>query len=105
MDFNDTCGTANSVNNWVASETDGRFEEIVAPSGLGTTPRLDLFSAMAFNGTWQNEFNPEYSQRGTPFFKLDGSEIKVNMMRSYTKFRYAFFPTEGAQGLLAPFVE
>jgi len=81
LDFADP-GSASTINDWVAEETNGRIEEIV-DSPMSPELVMFLINAIYFKGDWANPFDEELTREGT-FFLADGSEKPVEMM-SYAK--------------------
>ncbi|MDQ0196456.1 serpin family protein [Paenibacillus wynnii] len=78
LDFEDA-GAAQTINQWVKDNTNGRIEEIVDPSLLKSNV-LMLANAIYFNGTWSKPFENSLT-REAPFYLADGSEKTVQMMR------------------------
>lgn len=77
-----------TINDWVAEQTEDRIQDLIPPGTLGNLTRLVLTNAIYFNATWQNQFNEDATGPG-PFHLLDGSEVSVPMMHQTEHFGHA----------------
>jgi serine protease inhibitor len=77
-DFSDP-ETVDIINQWVSDSTQGLIEEIVE-GPVNPLTMLYLINAIYFNGEWTIQFDPEDTEI-KPFFKRDGSEVDVEMMK------------------------
>ena len=76
------------INKWVATETDGRIEDILSSDAITPLTRLVLANAVYFKAVWQLPFD-ERATSNQPFYALDGDERRVPMMRQTGSFGYA----------------
>jgi len=76
------------INDWVSDATDGRIEDLMKPGTITPLTRLVLANAIYFKGTWELQFD-EAQTKDAPFYRLDGSQVKVPMMRMQECFSYA----------------
>lgn len=90
------------INEWVATETEDRIDELLPEGALDTLTRLVLVNAVYFLANWKRPFAEEQTETAT-FTALDGSEHDVQMMsRSDTRVPYA--EHDGAQAVELPYV-
>ena len=73
-------GTVGDINSWVSEETKGMIDEII--SDIPDETRMYLINAMAFEGKWMVEYEPEDICEDLIFTNYDGSTSKVTMLRS-----------------------
>jgi len=78
------------INDWVSEATVGKIEDLMKPGSITPLTRLVLANAITFKGTWKLQFDEAYTT-DAPFYRLDGSQVTVPMMRMQARFRY----TEG----------
>jgi len=78
------------INDWVSEETEGKIEDLMRPGTITPDTRLVLANAIYFKGTWKLQFDAKKTELA-PFYRLDGSQVKVPMMRMREHFPY----TEG----------
>jgi len=78
------------INDWVNEETEGKIDDLMKPGTITPDTRLVLANAIYFKGTWELQFDPLETE-SAPFYRLDGSQVKVPMMRVKEHFPY----TEG----------
>ena len=78
------------INDWVSDATSGKIEDLMKPGTITPDTRLVLANAIYFKGTWKVLFDAEKTGPA-PFHRLDGSQVKVPMMRVKEYFPY----TEG----------
>ncbi|UCD51308.1 MAG: serpin family protein [Phycisphaerales bacterium] len=77
-----------TINAWVARQTNDKIRDLIARGILGATTRLVLTNAIYFKGNWARQFE-EKRTRPEPFTLLDGDEIQTAMMNQKAEFRYA----------------
>jgi serpin B len=101
LDFiNETEASRVTINDWVAEQTEGRIEDLIPPGMLTPIARLVLTNAIYFNAAWAEPFNEDATQEGT-FYRLDGSQVSVPMMRQGENFRYG--EGDGYQAVELPY--
>lgn len=77
---NDTEGSRQRINGWVADKTADRIKDLIARGILSADTAIVLTNAIYFKGAWQTLFDPEETVDDV-FYALDGSEIAVDMMQ------------------------
>jgi serpin B len=77
----DADGVRQSINGWVAQQTNDRIQTLFGPGSINSTARLVLVNALYFNGTWLGAF-PESATAPAPFHLATGSDVSVSMMNS-----------------------
>ena len=75
------------INDWVSDATNGKIEDLMKPGTITPLTRLVLANAIYFKGTWKLQFD-EAQTSAAPFYRLDGSQVKVLMMRMKEHFPY-----------------
>jgi len=78
------------INDWVSNATNKKIEDLMGPGTITPDTRLVLANAIYFKGTWKLQFDAKKTEFA-PFYRLDGSQVKVPMMRMREHFPY----TEG----------
>ena len=79
FDAADPDGTAEAINGWTSDATLERIEEIIDAGQVTPDLAMVLVSALTFDGTWQEPFDPEQTRDDT-FERADGSSQPVRMM-------------------------
>jgi serpin B len=69
-----------AINNWVEEETEEKIKELIPAGTISDLTRLVLANAIYFKGAWRYQFDTA-STYEAPFNLLDGSAIKVDMMK------------------------
>jgi serpin B len=77
IDFG-AAGSADTINQWVRDNTNGKIEEIIGPSIPGNVVML-LMNAVYFKGGWTRPFDTALTF-GAPFYRADGSSIQRDFM-------------------------
>jgi len=89
MDFVQAAEQARqTINAWVARQTNDKIRDLVSRGILGPTTRLVLTNAIYFKGDWASQFREDRTGP-EPFTRSDGSEIQTAMMNQKASFRYA----------------
>lgn len=88
------------INDWVAEETGGRIEDLLAPDTIDPYTRLVLANAVFFKAEWRLPFDIQATSKA-PFYALDGSEKRVETMRQTANFSYA--QGDGYQAVELPY--
>ncbi|MCK4598907.1 serpin family protein [Candidatus Bipolaricaulota bacterium] len=83
-------GARRDINAWVNDATEGKIKDLMGPGTITPDTRLVLANAIYFKGTWKVQFDARKTEFA-PFYRLDGSQVKVSMMRMKEHFPY----TEG----------
>ncbi|NUU77135.1 serpin family protein [Paenibacillus xylanilyticus] len=74
------------INQWVEQHTRGKILQMMQEPPVPETLMI-LVNAIAFNGNWMNEFEPEHTKRDE-FLLADGSIVSVPMMQQSKQFHY-----------------
>ncbi|TVU18654.1 hypothetical protein EJB05_34764 [Eragrostis curvula] len=69
------------INNWVSKATKELITSILPEGSVHPLTRLVLTNAIYFKGTWKEKFNKKCTQV-RPFYRLDGSDVRVPFMSS-----------------------
>ncbi|MCX8066624.1 MAG: serpin family protein [Anaerolineae bacterium] len=88
------------INDWVSEQTEGRIRDLIPPGVIDRLTRLVLTNAIYFNAAWAEPFDENLTQEGT-FYLLDGTEVRVPMMRQSTQLGYV--EGEGYQAVEIPY--
>ena len=75
------------INDWVSEKTEEKIEDLMMPGSITPDTRLVLANAIYFRGTWKVQFDVKKTELA-PFYRLDGSQVKVPMMKVEEHFRY-----------------
>jgi serpin B len=89
------------INDWVASQTANKIQDLIPPSALDNATRLVLTNAIYFNAQWMTQFNAKNTQAG-PFSLLDGSQVSVPMMN--ISHSYAYYQGNSVTAVELPYV-
>jgi len=89
-----------TINEWVSEQTEGRIKDLIPPGAIDALTRLVLTNAIYFNAAWSRPFEEERTE-DAPFYRLDGSQVTVPMMRQVESFGYA--TGEGYQAVELPY--
>ncbi len=101
VDFaRDPEGTRVLINDWISQQTEGRIRDLIPPGVIDPLTRLVLTNAIYFNAAWAEPFDEKLTAEGT-FYLLDGTEVRVPMMRQTTQLGYA--EGEGYQAVEIPY--
>lgn len=101
VDFQtDPQGSADLINGWVKTETEGKIDKLVPVEAITDATVLILTNAIYFNAAWKEPFEVEDTTDGA-FTKEDGSQVTVPMMSGYKEAGYA--EGDDFQALLLPY--
>ncbi len=100
LDFYNTINSTNTINSWVARETNDQIEKLFNPGDLDRDTKLVLTNAIYLKAQWQKPFNKANTKKG-PFYKNSGEPTQVDMMNQTSLFPY--FENEALQLLVMPF--
>jgi serpin B len=97
LDFiNDSEGSRETINDWVAERTLNRIQDLIPPGALNEDTRVVLTNAVYFKASWSKPFD-ERSTADAPFDLSGGSTIEVPMMNQTGFFNYV--ATEGCRAV------
>ncbi|MCR9173363.1 MAG: serpin family protein [bacterium] len=82
---NDSEGSANKINAWIEESTNGMIKNMVTPESVKEF-KMALVNAIYFKQDWKAPFKKSATKK-KEFTNLDGTEVKVDMMRSNSRFR------------------
>jgi serpin B len=88
VDFGQTGSARQSINTWVADQTEDKIAELIGPGVLTPLTRLVLTNAVYFKASWLTEFDAA-ATGPAPFTLTDGSTSEVQMMHNQTELGYA----------------
>ena len=77
-----------AINDWVAQQTEEKIKDLIPSGAIDNLTRLVLTNAIYFNAAWLYTFDEKATAEGD-FHLLNGSSIKVPMMRQTESFGYA----------------
>ena len=77
-----------TINAWVAEQTEDRIQDLLPQGSLDPLTRLVLTNAIYFNAAWAEPFE-EGQTAGASFYLLDGSQVNAPMMHQATQYGYA----------------
>ena len=101
VDFEaDPAAATAEVNEWVATETDGRITELLAPDALDELTRLVLANAVHLDADWESPFDPALTAPDE-FTRDDGSTVAVDFMHQSLNARYG--ELDGTQLIVLPY--
>lgn len=89
-----------TINAWVAKQTNDKIKELISPGTLDAMTRLVLTNAIYFKGNWASQFKKDQTQ-DQPFTLLDATKVQVPMMNQETRFGYT--ETDTLQSLEMPY--
>ncbi len=100
LDFTDAQATAQTVNRWASTHTNGRIEKVIAPDMVGPDLVLMIANALYFKADWRFAFSKKQT-RDAPFYLLGGGTAQVKMMHQEGDFGY--YQGDGFSALDLPY--
>ena len=101
LDFgNSPEASRNTINDWVAEQTENRILDLIPPGALTPATALVLTNAIYFKAEWLNQFNTS-NTIDSPFYLKNGETISVPMMKQTDYFKY--FDGNGYKALEMPY--
>ena len=88
------------INTWVADRTRSRIQNLLPPGAVSELTRLCLASAIAFKGTWAEQFDAAATSP-QPFRLAGGESVEVPLM--HRRGRYDHAALDGFQLLALPY--
>ncbi|UCH92449.1 MAG: serpin family protein [Candidatus Aminicenantes bacterium] len=80
LDFiTDPEGARQTINNWVAQQTEDKIKDLLPRDAINPLTRLVLTNAIYFYGAWAVPFDEVLTENGN-FYLVDGDVISVPMM-------------------------
>lgn len=87
VDYADSEQARKTINDWVEDQTEEKIKDLIPAGALNELTRLVLTNAIYFNAAWLTPFDESETEQDS-FDLLDGSEVKVPMMRQTESFGY-----------------
>ena len=87
VDYNQPDAARQTINDWVADQTEDKIKDLIPEGALNPMTRLVLTNAIYFNAAWLLPFEEDATEDNS-FDLLDGSEVQVPMMRQTESFDY-----------------
>ncbi|KAL3523483.1 hypothetical protein ACH5RR_016317 [Cinchona calisaya] len=78
------------INSWAEFQTKGLIRDVLQRYHITPLTALILGNALYFKGSWENKFNPEWTQK-RDFFLLDEKKVSVPFMTSSRSYLYGSF--------------
>lgn len=78
---------AKVLNKWAADNTENLINNIVNERMFSPSLRMVIANALYFKGRWQTKFEESMTKQ-RPFYKENGEEVQVRMMRKTAHYRY-----------------
>lgn len=70
---------ANTINDWVKSQTQNKIEELIKPEDTDEMTALIITNTIYFKGDWVRQFNPSFTQQAN-FYINEKETVRVEMM-------------------------
>jgi serpin B len=83
LDFvSDPESSRQTINNWVAQQTEDKIEDLLPPGSIDELTRLVLTNAIYFYGAWAIPFDEDLTGIGN-FYLTDGGVVSVPMLSHF----------------------
>ena len=99
----DPDGARQRVNDWAASRTAGRIDELLPAGSVTRETRFAVVNAVYLLADWDRQFDPEETEDGE-FTAIDGRSRQVRMMEQTDDFRTTFDREAGYRAVELPYV-
>jgi serpin B len=100
LDFNQDEAARNTINSWIAKQTDDKIQDLLAPDVLDANTRLVLTNAIYFQARWTHEFD-KHDTTDAPFHTSASAQVAVPTMHQTEDLRYG--AADGIQVLELPY--
>ena len=81
MDFvNQPEASRQQINQWVASKTNNKIEDLLASGSVSSATKMILVNAIYFKGKWLHQFDEGNTNQSGEFFLESGEVVTVPMM-------------------------
>ena len=101
VDFvNASAAATQTINNWVAQETNNKIQNLIPQGALDPLTRLVLTNAIYFKGQWATPFDASLTQNAA-FTLGSGGQVQVPTMHNTAPYRY--MQSDGYQVLELPY--
>jgi serpin B len=85
LDFvSDPEGSRQTINNWVAQETEDKIKDLLPPDSIDGLTRLVLTNAIYFYGAWSIPFDEDLTETDN-FYLANGDVVSVPMMSHFSE--------------------
>ena len=101
VDFAASEQARQTINAWVARQTEGKIAELLDRQAIDATTRLVLTSAIYFKGAWQRAFDPARTQDRP--FQVPGLAVPPDVPTMQQTARFAYAEVTGAQIIELPY--
>jgi len=81
-------GARKTINDWVASQTHDKINDLIPPGVFNADTVLTLVSAIYFNGTWADKFDKR-ATRDAPFHISATQQVTAHLMNRSGQYGYA----------------
>jgi serpin B len=95
-----TEATRQTINDWVAQETNNKIQNLIPEGALSPLTRLVLTNAVYFKGQWATAFDPSLTQDAA-FTVGSGGQVQVPTMHATGS--YGYMQSDGYQVLELPY--
>jgi serpin B len=96
-------GARRQVNDWAASRTAGRIDDLLPEGSITPMTRLVLANAVYLLADWDRQFDPEETEN-EQFTAIHGRSRQVRMMEQTDEFRAVFDREAGYRAVELPYV-
>ena len=80
IDFTNPIKSSKTINEWAATKTNQKINNLISPDSIDNLVRLILVNAIYFKGNWLERFDSVHTSQEV-FTLADGSKTKVDMMK------------------------
>lgn len=102
LSYNRPEEAARQINTWVASRTNNKISQLIAPGALSSNTQMVLVNAIYFKGLWEVPFRVESTVPRE--FQLSSGQIKTaQFMRTRRMFKTGMDTTTNAKVIVLPF--
>jgi serpin B len=101
LDFSQNVEAAETINNWIEENTNGKIKDMIQSSMLSELTKLVLTNAIYFKGLWQTQFDPDNTFE-TDFEISTDQTVQVDMM-SIHESSFNYTETDDLQILELPY--
>ena len=100
LDFRRPSDAADTINEWVSEQTNGKIESLVSPQSFNALTRLVLTNAVHFRGRWNLKFWTKKTEE-SPFHVTADRDVVVPLM--YQKEHFQYVEAENTQIIELPY--
>jgi serpin B len=98
VDFSNPQAAANTINQWVSDQTNGKITNLIPPDDLSAYTALVITNAIYFKGSWASPFNTNLTNPA--MFQIDSTEAATVQMMQQTH-EFSYFSQSGPNGFQA----